>query len=248
MLRFILVPLAAACTLALAADPAAASGPAGSDLRALPSSVCLIGNADTTSAVVPDCLAGAECLSVHFRAQETCDLPPGGGPPLGPVVVHCLLVFGPEDVPSTFSVRAAFDGGLPAWSGWGIVDPHLDERLCRTPWHEVTVAQAGVFDLAVPVAPSDTCCAQVYSPYDPAGSPLNLFLQIATAFPEGQRPGLVVSTETLYRTATWRDGLWRFPWDLGLPGDIRLWAEAEYCETGLPAREASWGAIKALYR
>lgn len=247
--RAILLVVLAIVVCAVPATGRASPSLCGRDLEphAAPSSACAMGIVDATSVVVPDCLAGDECLAVNFRALQTCDLPPGV-PGLGPVVVHSLLAFGPEDVPVVFSARAAFDGGVTPWAHWPGMPPDVDGQSCPTPWQEFVVTTAGVLDLAIPVALTENCCANIHTPYDPGGCQFNLLLQIAPAFPAGRWPGLVSTAEPTYRTATYRGGAWTFPYELGLPGDIRLWAEAEYCEHPTPAAGASWGAIKTLYR
>ena len=113
---------------------------------------------------------------------------------------------------------------------------------CVSPLWTVDIDTPGLYGIALPLF--YWCdCAFLDCEYF-------LAVNIATAFPETQRPDLVTDE---FPTTCASYNSYGFGWEdlvaaYGLPGNIVVWADIICCDDPLASEPGTWGSLKQLYR
>lgn len=209
------------------------SGPAG---LAAPAGVCVFGNTNAPAYAITDWIWGAESYATVFPAiQPTCGC--AGG--FNIEQVHFYMQFGAADVPSSFNAYVDFrETAFDAVSGCSVPG----SVICASPSYTVTITNAGLYDIALPLDPAGCACA--YFGYDYA-----VGINFTTVFPTAGRPSAITDAAPVGCTS-WND--YGAGWDdlggYGLPGELTMFADVVCCEPPVPGAAPSWGDLKSRFR
>ncbi|PIV82183.1 hypothetical protein COW53_00215 [bacterium CG17_big_fil_post_rev_8_21_14_2_50_64_8] len=223
---------------ALAAERTAVATPVTGDaLSFTPSGaagVCTMGNLNPPAYYIGDWIWGAESYKYLFDAEQPLCSTCNGG--FKVETVHFYMQFGVEDVPVTFGCAVDFEETI-----WDEATQCFlpGPVICESPGYTVTIDQAGMYDIALPL-PTDCACA--YFGYKYA-----LGMNILTAF--DSYPGAVTDATPVGCTsfnnygAGWFDLL-----DFGFPGELIMFGDIVCCENPVDDQNDTWGGVKSLFR
>ena len=239
-MRFMLTIMLCLATAAgaLAADRAVTVAPIDGPLLAIdqaaPNGVCVYGNDNAVAYAITDWIWGQESYATVFNAPQVACGCTGG---FTIEQVHFFMNFRADDVPATFNVSVDFrqtvvDGA----SGC----PVPDLVICESPVYEVSITNAGLYDIALPMGP----CACAFFGFDYA-----VAINFPDAFPETMRPD-AVTDEAPTGCVSYNDyGTgWTDTFTFGFPGELIMYADVACCEPPVPTEDSSWGDVKSLFR
>ena len=117
-------------------------GPVLSVDPASPNGVCIYGNDAAAAYAINDWIWGQESYATAFNApQAACGCAAG----FTIEQVHFFMNFRVADVPATFSVSVDFLEAGPSDC------PAPGAVICGSPVYEVTITNAGLYDIALPI-------------------------------------------------------------------------------------------------
>ncbi|MCP4571718.1 MAG: hypothetical protein GY838_05145 [bacterium] len=208
-------------------------GPAQMAMQA-PAGVCVFGNLNPVAYAIPDYMWGAESYATIFEAE----LPPCGCPEgFNVEAVHMYMNFDIEDVPVSFDVSASFmEATFDETAGCEIPGA----TICTSLTYTVTIETAGLYDVGIPLDPLTCGCA--YFGYKYAVS-----MDIDTAFAEYPD---AVTDEFPLGCVSWNNygSGWIDTIDLGMPGELSMYADIVCCAPAVPVEDKAWGDVKSLFR
>ncbi len=198
--------------------------------------VCQLGNLNAPAWAITDWIWGDETYKYIFDAdQALCTQCPAG---FKVEMVHFYMQFGAEDVPTSFDCMVDFEETV--WdeaSGCFMPGP----TICESQPYTVTIDQAGLYDIALPL-PYDVCdCA--YFGYKYA-----LGLTFLTPF--DSTPDAITDDIPVGCTS-WNDygmGWYDLVTGFGFPGEIIMFADIICCENPVDTEKDTWGGVKSLFR
>ena len=226
---------------AVAADRTVTTTPVTGPVQTIGSATlvdpCTFGNAVPAAFAINNWIWGAESYATIFHADPVSCTCSGG---FMVQAVHFYMNFRAADVPSTFAASADFRETVldPAY---GCNVP--GQAICTSPLYTITITQAGLYDITIPMDVAGCTCA--YFGYDYAVS-----INFPTAFPATKRPDAVTDAVPLGCTS-WNDygsGWTDTTADAAFPGELVMFADVACCESPVGVDGKSWGEMKSLYR
>lgn len=232
--------LAAMVCLVLAgnalAERAVTVTPVTEDLQNISQSIpptCQMGNLNPAYWAIGDFVWGAEAYKYLFDAPVgSCSCIDG----FTVSQVHFYMQFKATDVPISFNCYADFEETL--WDdAMGCFVP--GPVICVSPLYTVTITNAGMYDIALPMAQGCPCAMFGYK----YGISMNFPDPIPT------HPDAITDNFPVGCTS-WNDyGTgWYDLHTLNFPGELKMFADILCCENPVDTEGTTWGGVKTLFR
>ncbi|MBU2502399.1 hypothetical protein KJ682_13790 [bacterium] len=193
---------------------------------------CRVGNRNDWGYTIENFVSGGETYSYMWEVLPTCGFETG----FYAFTAGMALNFGPEDVPVTLEVSAAFE------------ETHLDGGqlkpgpvICESPIYSGTVTEPGYYRLIIPLKSANCACAEFGWYYAASITFHNRF---------ENKPDLIVDYFPVGGTS-WIDqgnGYYDLQQSYELPGEVKLLAKVDACSTPVADDQQSFGSLKALFR
>ena len=196
----------------------------------------VLGNLNDPVNEMADWAYGNEAYTYVINSDqvESC---PGGFAPLS---VSFYMTFEVEDLPMTFPIQGALRMSILDAAGNKIPG----DRVLETPTYEVTLEEAGEYELIIPFDETTLTCVDGDGPW--FGE-----LYLPVSFPDGQLPGILADENPLpgtsfynYFLLGWEDLVEAYSWT----GGAVVRVNAACCEGSVPTESSTFGGMKSLYR
>ncbi len=198
--------------------------------------VCVLGNLNNPAYAIQDWIWGQETYKYLFDAdQAECMACPAG---FTVEMVHFFMQFGVEDVPVDFDCYVDFEET--------IYDPTLGcflpgDVICASQAYTVSIDQAGMYDIAIPIDQGTCACAYFGYKYAIGMTFLTAFDSTPDAITDNIPVGCTSYND--YGMG-WYDLVTGFQF----PGELVMYADIACCENPVDNESQSWGAVKSLFR
>lgn len=196
----------------------------------------VLGNKNEPVTEMADWAYGNEAYTYLIEAEQASSCTDG----FAPLSVTFYMSFGPEDLPATFPIQGALRMAID--DGTGIQIP--GDRLVETPTYEVTLEEAGDYELIIPFDETELTCVE-------AGGPWYAELYLPISFPDDQYPGILADENPMpgyswynYFLLGWEDLVADYSWT----GCAVVKIDAACCEGSVATDSETLGGIKSLYR
>ncbi len=198
--------------------------------------VCVMGNLNTPAYAISDWVWGAETYKYLFDADQTeCTACPAG---FKVEMVHFYMQFGAEDVPVDFDCSVDFEETIYDEAlGCFLPGP----VICESPVYTVSITDAGMYDIALPMVPDNCPCAFF-------GYKYAIGMTIYTAF--DSNPDVITDAIPVGCTSynDYGMGWYDLVTGFGFPGELIMYADIVCCENPVDNETNSWGEVKSLFR
>ncbi len=196
----------------------------------------VLGNTNDPVNEMADWAYGNEAYTYVINSDQVGDCPGG----FAPLSVTFYMTFGEEDLPMTFPIQGALR--LSTDDGTGAKIP--GDRVVETPTYEVTLEEAGDYELIIPFDETMLTCVSGDGPWF-----AELYLPVS--FPDGQLPGILADENPVpgtsfynYFLLGWEDLVEAYSWT----GGAVVKMDAACCEGSVPTENNTLGGMKSLYR